>query len=541
MHKCQNCGKEYEGNFCPDCGTKCEEDKTCPDCGATCSGSAKFCNNCGYNFTEKNSNRRKKGTKASEMSTSAFALKVHKFIEYLPIVLFAVFAVALFALFALPVAVMPGVEIFGEKIPTESYGNMYQMYKGIYKDIPAIQGVAIANILIAAYSLIIAFALCIVAFIRPLKYKRVNLFGIKNAVRLSEIIEWMAGFVYVLFIALTAAIIGKISAFDSGLELISSGACVIIILALSCLFLLIHISFRLFEKTFMDKKAPELSVKSQGERYFNGEYAVAGAYKPVTPEPIENLELYKKIINFKKLNRAALTALIPLAPLILLISIPFIFEPNMAFCYFVIVIGLCGPALIAIITLFCPIKRVNKTKITSYGKWNLISIFIILIAIGAVIEYGTIAYLRATNNLKTSAFINFNMIFAVDFCLFCGILIYSVIHSKNLFLEVKSQIKNKPRYHPTSLNNSLKEELSSEVDTYIKNLNVAYHDYVKCVEHSIKYKLQLNWYLNGKDNYMLKEPSKFSVWLNRNCKLIIATVIGYVLYAITAIVILLPL
>ncbi len=48
MHKCNKCGREFEGNFCPDCGTGFTRYKNCPDCGAQLSHDAKFCNECGY-------------------------------------------------------------------------------------------------------------------------------------------------------------------------------------------------------------------------------------------------------------------------------------------------------------------------------------------------------------------------------------------------------------------------------------------------------------------------------------------------------------
>jgi ribosomal protein L32 len=50
MHKCPKCGTEYEGNFCPNCGEKWQEEKICPKCGEKVSGSTKFCNKCGYSF-----------------------------------------------------------------------------------------------------------------------------------------------------------------------------------------------------------------------------------------------------------------------------------------------------------------------------------------------------------------------------------------------------------------------------------------------------------------------------------------------------------
>ena len=52
MHKCFKCGAEFEGKFCPECGTQWQENKHCPNCGAMLAGGAKFCNNCGYSFVE---------------------------------------------------------------------------------------------------------------------------------------------------------------------------------------------------------------------------------------------------------------------------------------------------------------------------------------------------------------------------------------------------------------------------------------------------------------------------------------------------------
>ncbi len=58
---CKNCGKEFEGNFCPECGTKIEdasqqEVSICPNCGAERVDNGKFCVNCGFDYSEPSKN-----------------------------------------------------------------------------------------------------------------------------------------------------------------------------------------------------------------------------------------------------------------------------------------------------------------------------------------------------------------------------------------------------------------------------------------------------------------------------------------------------
>ena len=47
MHKCKNCGKEFDGKFCPECGEKFVAKDACPKCGAHHEPNAKFCSECG--------------------------------------------------------------------------------------------------------------------------------------------------------------------------------------------------------------------------------------------------------------------------------------------------------------------------------------------------------------------------------------------------------------------------------------------------------------------------------------------------------------
>lgn len=56
--KCGKCGKNYEGNFCPECGTPANTQvydskiKICPNCGSKLLSKAIRCPNCGYDVSQ---------------------------------------------------------------------------------------------------------------------------------------------------------------------------------------------------------------------------------------------------------------------------------------------------------------------------------------------------------------------------------------------------------------------------------------------------------------------------------------------------------
>lgn len=48
--KCTNCGQEFTGNFCPNCGTPAPKKEFCPQCGNERPAGARFCARCGHRF-----------------------------------------------------------------------------------------------------------------------------------------------------------------------------------------------------------------------------------------------------------------------------------------------------------------------------------------------------------------------------------------------------------------------------------------------------------------------------------------------------------
>lgn len=67
--KCQNCGNEFEGKFCPNCGTPAPTNtkRFCSNCGAEMNGN--FCSNCGASSS--NGNQMNTGNVTINSNTTA--------------------------------------------------------------------------------------------------------------------------------------------------------------------------------------------------------------------------------------------------------------------------------------------------------------------------------------------------------------------------------------------------------------------------------------------------------------------------------------
>lgn len=73
MKTCSKCGQQFEGKFCPKCGTFAPEDAVCPSCGVKITGSPKFCPNCGSSLSVTNANANIPNEERSEAAPSTYA------------------------------------------------------------------------------------------------------------------------------------------------------------------------------------------------------------------------------------------------------------------------------------------------------------------------------------------------------------------------------------------------------------------------------------------------------------------------------------
>lgn len=116
---CKNCGKEYEGNYCPYCGASAYRETECPKCGRKRGEGELYCRECGYKFDRKRFN----------FLSGKTTIKIYSLLYLMPAIIFFLFVGLLFAFYAAPLAITPATKIAGEIIPAESFGNIYSIVK----------------------------------------------------------------------------------------------------------------------------------------------------------------------------------------------------------------------------------------------------------------------------------------------------------------------------------------------------------------------------------------------------------------------------
>lgn len=114
MSKCFNCGTEYEGDFCLNCGIKFEKEKTCPQCNTKLDGQVKFCNNCGYSFVQQ-------PTPQKDNISRKISSFIQSMLKYIPIVLFVLWAGLLWVFYF--------ADILADNLFGLIQGNLYNLLK----------------------------------------------------------------------------------------------------------------------------------------------------------------------------------------------------------------------------------------------------------------------------------------------------------------------------------------------------------------------------------------------------------------------------
>ncbi len=205
MPKCQKCGREFEGNFCPYCGEK----------------------SAGENRGETVD---KTAADLQTVSNGQSLEKVYNILDFVPAVLLVLFSALLFAFFALPVAEI----VLGEGMPKESLGNLYSMNNGIFVAVPTVKITLIVLLVLAIVSLLAAAAVAVVTLPR---YNRIvaTRFGGLSVSRLAAYVA--AAVVYLVMIIMGVVVIAQIKATEEGKAgMLAAGTGPILVLVFAAVF-----------------------------------------------------------------------------------------------------------------------------------------------------------------------------------------------------------------------------------------------------------------------------------------------------------------
>lgn len=262
MPKCKNCGREFEGNFCPDCGE---------NAGGASAPS--------------------KQTVVGRI-TSANS-KIYAALGFVPAVLLALFAVLAFIFFCTPVAVMDLQEL-----GSQSLGNAYSVFKTASRGgeeleeltglsaIPGMKTVIIVAIVFAAVAAVYA----VLALVFTLNRYHRNV-GVKlaNGVNFStsRLISLAGAVFYIALAVIGGVMFSKASPSDES-EMFKAGACPALLIAFGAVFALLTVAEEV-ARTFLIRKCPD--CKNDEDEYLAlvDEYAKS-LPEPQKPEIPENLQ-----------------------------------------------------------------------------------------------------------------------------------------------------------------------------------------------------------------------------------------------------------
>lgn len=278
MNKCQNCGRDFEGKFCPDCGTRADGKRICPDCGEEVGAGEQFCSECGCCMdipsVSAQSKRARYGAYCGYAAGSGTTLfKVYKVCGYIGTVLFCLFVGLMFVFMALSAA---NVDFAGEII---SLGSIYD------SDVLAanIDKLAFPAIAILVLSIISAVGAIVAAILR----KTIHGNNVKFTIAYSA--------VYLLFIILSAVIMGVISAADGGAGVLAAGAGTVLILVFAIIFAVLSIAAAIAENVLFKK--PEIA--DEIARRENAEIERIAAFQAVNKRPVQHGNSKEAVVQYK--------------------------------------------------------------------------------------------------------------------------------------------------------------------------------------------------------------------------------------------------
>ncbi len=279
MYHCSQCGTDFEGNFCPNCGTKRQEITACPACGAQVKTGAKFCGECGArlaagqqltpppqnNLTAdpaqsaaQNAVRQEVAaaqatpvasaqvsTRAANPAQGGIA-KLYGYLFYLPCILFSVLSVLLFLFF---LGDYGSVSFLGETMGTGSLYNLLSESDTL--EMSGYGGTVYTLLALAVLSIIFSIVFLTLTLNKANRSKTVTLGG-KPLYRATVLAHVSFVLYFILFI------VGCVGAGQVGGDELDAGAPLVCTIVFSVIFGLLA-GGSIVARWILGKKMPELA------------------------------------------------------------------------------------------------------------------------------------------------------------------------------------------------------------------------------------------------------------------------------------------
>ncbi len=247
MHKCNKCGTEFEGKFCPQCGTPRQSETVCPKCGAPVAGGTRFCSECGFAFVPIDT-----GLSAKDISSTVALEKVYGFLRLLPSFLIVLFSLLAFIFFAAPLTAEADFEdVFSVEIfaPLAGFDDDLGLSANVYTGLGGeFASQAVCLFTFGMIGLCLAIVTAGFTFLRPLNGARIG------RIPISAILVYVCD-VYYLSVFLAGCIVtGQINAEGEGF--LKAGACPVLFIVFPLIFGLISAASSI-SRRFIGKNNPE--------------------------------------------------------------------------------------------------------------------------------------------------------------------------------------------------------------------------------------------------------------------------------------------